>query len=90
MDKYLTYAANYNTKADICKLKGTTRLHKKKNHPTFSQKKILKPDAKLDLHGYSLYSAKLTLHKYLIDCYDKNIRSVLIITGKGRFNNGVL
>ena len=28
VNTYLTYAANYNTKADICKLKGTTRLHK--------------------------------------------------------------
>ncbi len=54
------------------------------------KKKRLKPDATLDLHGYSLYSAKLILHKYLIDCYDKNIRNVLIITGKGRNNNGVL
>ena len=54
------------------------------------KKNRLKPDATLDLHGYSLYSAKLILHKYLIDCYDKNIRNVLIITGKGRNNNGVL
>jgi len=54
------------------------------------KKRRLKPDATLDLHGYSLYSAKLILHKYLIDCYDKNIRNVLIITGKGRNNNGVL
>ena len=28
VDKYLIDAVNYNTKADSCKLKGTTRLHK--------------------------------------------------------------
>ena len=66
------------------------KIKKLKYDPTFSKKKSLKLDARLDLHGYSLYSAKLILHKYLIDCYDKNIRNVLIITGKGRCNKGVL
>ncbi len=66
------------------------KTHKLKNDSNISRKKGFKPGAKLDLHGYSLYTAKLILHKYLIDCYDKNIRSVLIITGKGQFNKGVL
>ena len=66
------------------------KINKLRYNPTISEKKNLKPDAKLDLHGHSLYSAKLILHKYLIDCYDKNIRNVLIITGKGKRNKGVL
>ena len=44
----------------------------------------------LDLHGHSLYSAKLLLHKFISNCYEKNIRSILIITGKGQNNKGVL
>ena len=61
-----------------------------KNNSNILKKKRFKPDATLDLHGYSLYSAKLILHKYLINCYEKNIRNVLIITGKGQSNKGVL
>ena len=53
-------------------------------------KKRLKPDISLDLHGYTLYSAKLLLQKFISNCYEKNIRSILIITGKGQNNKGAL
>ena len=81
---------NFDKLENHAKINNVHKINKLKYDPTFSKKKSLKPNAKLDLHGYSLYSAKLILHKYLIDCYDKNIRNVLIITGKGRSNNGVL
>ena len=64
--------------------------NKLKSNSNIFKKKRLKLDATLDLHGYSLYSAKLILHKYLINCYENNIRIVLIITGKGQSNKGVL
>ena len=54
------------------------------------KKKGIKPNIVLDLHGHTLYSAKIILNKYIINCYDKNIRNILIITGKGRKNKGVL
>ena len=54
------------------------------------KKKGVKPNVVLDLHGHTLYSAKIILNKYIINCYDKNIRNILIITGKGRKNKGVL
>ena len=54
------------------------------------KKKRFKPDSILDLHGYTLYSAKLLLQKFISNCYDKNIRNVLIITGKGQNNKGAL
>ena len=50
----------------------------------------LEPDTILDLHGQTLYSAKLLLHKFISNCYEKNIRNILIITGKGQNNKGVL
>ena len=56
----------------------------------FLRKKRFKPDTILDLHGYTLYSAKLSLQKFISNCYDKNIRNVLIITGKGQNNKGAL
>ena len=55
----------------------------------FRSKKI-EPDISLDLHGYTLYSAKLSLQKFISNCYEKNIRNVLIITGKGQNNKGAL
>ena len=54
------------------------------------KKKKIEPDISLDLHGYTLYSAKLLLQKFISDCYERNIRSVLIITGKGQNNKGAL
>ena len=44
----------------------------------------------IDLHGYRLQTAKTSLQKFILNAYDKNIRNVLIITGKGQNNLGVL
>ena len=55
----------------------------------FKRKKI-EPDISLDLHGYTLYSARSLLQKFVSNCYEKNIRNVLIITGKGQNNKGAL
>ena len=54
------------------------------------RKKKIRPDVSLDLHGYTLYSAKLLLQKFISNCYEKNIRNFLIITGKGQNNKGAL
>ena len=58
-------------------------------YKNFKKKKI-EPDITLDLHGYTLYSAKLSLQKFISNCYEKNIRNILIITGKGQNNKGAL
>ena len=67
-------------------------LKKEKSLNVFKnfKKKKLEPDISLDLHGYTLYSAKLLLQKFISNCYEKNIRNVLIITGKGQNNKGAL
>ena len=44
----------------------------------------------IDLHGYRLYNAKIALQKYIVNAYEKNIRNILIITGKGYNNTGIL
>ena len=54
------------------------------------KKKKLEPNMVLDLHGHTLYSSKLLLHKFIPNCYEKNIRNILIITGKGKNNKGTL
>ena len=55
-----------------------------------SKKKGVKPDCILDLHGYTLYSGRQVLNQSIINCYEKNIRCILIITGKGFNNKGAL
>ena len=54
------------------------------------KKKKIELDISIDLHGYTLYSAKSLLQKFISNCYEKNIRNVLIITGKGQNNKGAL
>ena len=39
--------------------------------------------ARIDLHGMTIAQAKITLQKFLFGCQQQNIRSVLIIHGKG-------
>ncbi len=48
------------------------------------------PEGILDLHGYRLHAAKINLQKYVLNAYEKNLRNILIITGKGHNNNGLL
>ena len=50
----------------------------------------VKPDGVLDLHGYKLKDARIILQKYIVNAYEENVRNVLIITGKGQNNAGVL
>ena len=64
--------------------------HKSSSYSSLFKKRGSKPDVVIDLHGQSLYSAKLILNKYITNCYEKNIRNILIITGKGHNNRGVL
>ena len=66
--------------------KNDKSLNSDKNY----KKKKLEPYMILDLHGHTLYSSKLLLHKFILNCYEKNIRDLLIITGKGQNNKGAL
>ena len=50
----------------------------------FSTRDTLKrPDDEIDLHGQTRDEAIKIVQKFVIDCYEKNFRSALIITGKG-------
>ena len=50
----------------------------------------MRPEGVIDLHGYRLHNAKIALQKYTLNAYEKNIRNILIITGKGYNNKGIL
>ena len=90
-DNYIANFNNFsinlkNRKKNLVKKKtiSTSRL------TAFQKGKKKIPQGILDLHGYRLKTAKIILHNYIINAYKKKIRSILIITGKGRNNTGVL
>ena len=47
------------------------------------QKTSFKDHMEIDLHGYSLEEANIKIFKFINDCYEKNIKSINVITGKG-------
>ena len=61
-----------------------TAEHISTNKPRASGRDSLKrPDDEIDLHGKTRDEAIKIVQKFVIDCYQKNLRSALIITGKG-------
>ena len=71
-------------------IRSVLKKNKSFNRPKNFNKNKLEPNISLDLHGYTLYSAKLSLQKFISNCYEKNIRDILVITGKGQNNSGAL
>ncbi|MDC3116428.1 Smr/MutS family protein [Alphaproteobacteria bacterium] len=90
------YIANFkNFNINLKKNNNNFVNYKKKTFLTsklkpFKREKKNKPEGVIDLHGYSLYTAKIILHNYIIKAYEKKIRNILIITGKGHNNKGAL
>ena len=88
------YISNFNSFSINLKNRKKNLVKKKtistsKLNPFKKEKKNI-PQGILDLHGYRLKTAKIILHNYIINAYEKKIRNILIITGKGRNNTGVL
>ena len=50
----------------------------------------IRPNGIIDLHSYKLKTGKIKLKSYIFYAYEKNLRNILIITGKGHKNTGVL
>jgi len=61
-----------------------------KNRSKLSKNGKFEPEGIIDLHGYRLQNAKTVLQKYILNAYDKSLRNILVITGKGYNNNGAL
>ena len=49
---------------------------------------MIRPEAKLDLHGKTLHEAKKSLSDFIKSCIQSNIRCILVITGKKKTLNG--
>ena len=60
-----------------------------KNEKVYDKDNFLKKNLnntdhmEIDLHGYSLDEANKKIFEFINECYEKNIKSINIITGKG-------
>ena len=61
-----------------------------KNYNKLLGKGLLKIDAIKDFHGYNLNIAKDVLINFILNSYNSNLKNILVITGKGKNNSGVL
>ena len=82
-NNFKSFTKRSNNKIDL-------KSNKSLNFSKQVRKNRLEPNLTLDLHGHNLCSAKSLLQKFISDCYEKNVRNILIITGKGQNNKGVL
>ena len=51
-----------------------------------SKKKILKIE-NIDLHGFTLERANITITKFIEDCYQNSVSKIIVVTGKGLHSN---
>ena len=82
-NNFKSFTKRSNNKIDL-------KSNKSLNFSKQVRKNRLEPNLTLDLHGHNLCSAKSLLQKFISDCYEKNVRNILIITGKGQNNSGAL
>ena len=61
-----------------------------KNYNKLLGKGLLKIDAIKDFHGYNLNIAKDVLINFILNSYKSKLKNILVITGKGKNNSGVL
>ena len=83
----------YKNGEHFCINKSKDSLKKKeesKSSFNLLKKGKIRPDGIIDLHGYKLKTGKIKLQNYIFYAYEKNLRNILIITGKGHKNTGVL
>ena len=62
-------------------LESKEKVHDKESNFTKSYNKTKKQT--IDLHGYSLKDANLKIKNFINNSYEKNIKEITIITGKG-------
>ena len=88
----LTFNFNKNDKNFYIDKSNKSLIKKKETKNSFNllKKGKFRPDGIIDLHGYKLNNGKIKLQDYILDAYEKNLRNILIITGKGHKNTGVL
>ena len=68
---------------DMPDKEASTERTTSKKYKSSNRNSLKRPDDEIDLHGKTRDEAIQIVQKFVIDCYQKNLRSALIITGKG-------
>ena len=67
-----------------------TNLKETKSFSKLIKKGLLRVDNVIDLHGYRLNDARVAFKKFIVMSYNCKHKNILVITGKGKDNTGVL
>ena len=87
-----SYSLNFNLNKKIVGKKHSSNSNFKetKSFPNLIKKGLLRVDSVMDLHGYRLNDARIAFKKFIIMSYNRKHKNILVITGKGKDNSGVL
>ena len=87
-----SYSVNFNLNKKIVGKKHSSNSNFKetKSFPNLIKKGLLRVDSVMDLHGYRLNDARIAFKKFIIMSYNRKHKNILVITGKGKDNSGVL
>ena len=87
-----SYSLNFNLNKKIVgkNYSSNSNFKETKSFPKLIKKGLLKVDSVMDLHGYRLNDARIAFKKFIIMSYNHKHKNILVITGKGKDNSGVL
>ena len=87
-----SYSLNFNLNKKIVgkKYSSNSSFKETKSFPKLIKKGLLRVDSVMDLHGYRLNDARIAFKKFIIMSYNRKHKNILVITGKGKDNSGVL
>ena len=87
-----SYSLNFNLNKKVVgkKYSSNSNFKETKSFPNLIKKGLLRVDSVMDLHGYRLNDARIAFKKFIIMSYNRKHKNILVITGKGKDNSGVL
>ena len=87
-----SYSLNFNSNKKIFGKKSFSNSNVKetKSFSKLIKKGLLRVDSVIDLHGYRVNEARIAFKKFIVNSYNLKHKNLLVITGKGKDNAGVL
>ena len=87
-----SYSLNFKSNKKIFGKKSFSNSNVKetKSFSKLIKKGLLRVDSVIDLHGYRLNEARIAFKKFIVISYNLKHKNLLVITGKGKDNAGVL
>ena len=87
-----SHSLNFNSNKEIVNKKSflSPNFRETRSFPKLIKKGLLRVDSIIDLHGYRLNDARIAFKKFIVLSYNRKLKNILVITGKGKDNAGVL